>query len=144
LRHYSRCPVPGLYNLPRASRGQVKKLAALARALALHAPTKEAPAHDKANPFIAALLAAGAPDQEDIAYLWPCNVDAWNVWCDVQTQWLYAGMGSATGLNYAGVCAHLDELGLCGDERREVYAGVRAAERATLEARAERESAANP
>lgn len=33
--------------------------------------------------------------------------------------------------------AHMDEMGLCGDERRDIYDGVRAAERAHLEARAE-------
>lgn len=49
-------------------------------------------------------------------------------------------MGSATGLDYAGLRAHLDELGLCGDERRHIYNGIRAAERATLDARAEREA----
>ena len=85
---------------------------------------------------MAAVSAEPATD-EDIAYLWPCNVAAWNVWCDVQTQWRHAGMGSATGLDYAGVCAHLDEMGLHGDERRDTYAGIRAAERATLQARAE-------
>ena len=61
----------------------------------------------------------------------------WGVWCDVQTQWRYSGMGSATGLDYAAVRAHLDELGLCGSERTDTYAGIRAAERATLQARAE-------
>jgi len=68
-------------------------------------------------------------------------VAAWGVWCDVQTQWRYGGMGSATGLDYAGLRAHLDELGLCGDERRHIYNGIRAAEHATLEARAERAAA---
>lgn len=64
----------------------------------------------------------------------------WDVWCDVQTQWRH-GMSGATGLDYAGVRAHLDELGLVpGDERRDIYNGIRAAERATLEARAEREA----
>lgn len=90
---------------------------------------------------MAAIMAvtAAAPEPEDeTAYLWPCNVATWNVWCDVQTQWRHAGMGSATGLDYAGVRAHMDELGLLGDERRDTYAGIRAAECATLEARAER------
>jgi len=47
-------------------------------------------------------------------------------------------MGGPTGLDYAGVCTHLDELGLVGDERRDIYAGLRAAERASLEAWAEK------
>ena len=63
----------------------------------------------------------------------------WDVWCDVQTQWRH-GMAGRTGLDYAGVRAHLDELGLSGDERRDAYAGIRAAELAALDARAEREA----
>lgn len=80
-----------------------------------------------------AAMAADASLAEEPIYLWPCNVRAWGVWCELQTQWMYSGMGGATGLNYAGVRAHLDELGLCGDERRDIYAGIRSAERATLE-----------
>jgi len=86
------------------------------------------------------MVAAGdaASEPEEVAYLWPCNVDAWNVWCELQTQWNRAGMsGARSGLRYEGVRAHLDELGLCGDERREIYDGVRAAECATLDAQAE-------
>lgn len=76
------------------------------------------------------------PEPDELAYLWPCNVAAWGIWCDLQTQWLH-GMAGRTGLNYAGVRAHLDEIGLVGDERREVYACIRAAEVATLEVHAE-------
>lgn len=47
------------------------------------------------------------------------------------------GMGGLTGLDYAGVRAHLDEEGYAGEERKEIYAGIRAAERAVLEVRAE-------
>lgn len=93
---------------------------------------------------IMAVAAAAAEPEEDIAYLWPCNVAAWGVWCDVQTQWRYSGMGGATGLDYAGVCAHLDELALHGTERIDIYAGLRAAERATLQANAEREASEHP
>lgn len=129
--------------LPGTVWSAFKKLAALARALALQTTTPTEPTHaDKANPFIAAILAAqgdAEPEPDELAYLWPDNVAAWDVWCDVQTQWRH-GMSGATGLDYAGVRAHLDELGLTGDERKEVYEGIRAAERATLEARAEREA----
>lgn len=59
------------------------------------------------------------------------------MWCDVQTQWR-TGVAGATGLDYAGVRAWLDELGLPPDERRAAWAGIRACERATLEAHAER------
>lgn len=79
------------------------------------------------------------PEPDELAYLWPCNVATWNVWCDVQSQWRH-GMAGRTGLDYAGVRAHLDELGLAGDDRRFAYDGIRAAERATLDARAELEA----
>lgn len=64
--------------------------------------------------------------------MWPDNVGAWNHWNGVATQWR-TGMGGATGLDYTGVCAYLDEQGLPADERREVFAGIQACERATLE-----------
>lgn len=84
---------------------------------------------------MAAILAVSAASEpeEEVAYLWPCNVRAWGVWSDVQTQWRYAASGNSTGMDYAAVRAHMDELGLCGDERKEIYAGIRAAERARLE-----------
>lgn len=86
---------------------------------------------------IMAVTPAAPEPEDDTAYLWPCNVATWGVWVDVQTQWRHSGMGSVTGLDYAGVRAHLDELGLFGDERRDVYTGIRAAECAHLDARAE-------
>lgn len=46
-------------------------------------------------------------------------------------------MSGKTGLDYAGVRAYLDEIGLSGDERRTIFTGICAAERATLEAWAE-------
>lgn len=70
--------------------------------------------------------------------MWPCNVDAWRHWVDVQTQWR-AGMGGRTGLDYAGVRAYLDECGLQGLERLDVWNGIRAAEFATLDAYAEQQ-----
>ncbi len=86
------------------------------------------------------LAAASAAQPEEIVYLWPCNVPAWNAWCDVQSQWRH-GMGGPTGLCYASVLAHLGTLGLCPEDHRDIYAGIRAAELATLQARAEREAA---
>jgi hypothetical protein len=87
------------------------------------------------------LAAASAAQPEEIAYLWPCNVPAWNAWCEVQTQWRYSGMGGRTGLCYVSVLGHLGTLGLCSEDHRDVYAGIRAAERATLQAEAEQNAA---
>ena len=78
-------------------------------------------------------MAASAVEPDTVVYLWPDNVVAWGVWCDLQTQWAHSP-GGPSGLQYAGVRAHLDEMGFAGTERREIYAGVRAAERATLDA----------
>lgn len=41
-------------------------------------------------------------------------------------------MSGATGLDYAGVRAYLADLDLAADERREIFAAIRAAEHATL------------
>lgn len=70
------------------------------------------------------------PEAEPV-YLWPDNVLSWNCWQSVQTQWR-TGMGGATGLDYAGVRAYLDEMDL-GLERRDVFTGIQACERATLD-----------
>ena len=73
--------------------------------------------------------------EQAVAYLWPDCVRAWECWMGVQTQWR-VGMAGASGLDYAGVRAFLDEQDL-GDDRREVFAGIQACERATLEVWAE-------
>ena len=89
-----------------------------------------------------AALFGDAAQTADIAYLWPCNVSTWVHWNEVQTQWR-VGMGGATGLDYAGVRAYLDEQHFEGDERRDAFKGIRAAEGATLQAwgeKAKRES----
>lgn len=70
---------------------------------------------------------------DEVVWLWPCNVDAWRHWCAVQTQWRI-GMGGATGLDYAGVRAYLLDYTTARKQRVEVLDGIRAAERATLDA----------
>lgn len=94
---------------------------------------------DPNNAWTGAIAALGLLEQqpdEHVVYLWPDNVLAWRCWQGVQTQWR-VGMGGATGLDYAGVRAFLDEQQLSGDERREVFAGIQACEWATLEVWAE-------
>lgn len=47
-------------------------------------------------------------------------------------------MGGATGLDYGGVLAYLKVQRLRGKARREVFAGIQAAERGTLRGMAEK------
>lgn len=72
----------------------------------------------------------------EVVYLWPENLTAWRCWQGVQTQWR-VGMAGATGLDYAGVVAYLDEEQRRGRLRRRERAGVwtavRAAEAAVLQ-----------
>lgn len=81
-----------------------------------------------------------------MGYLWPCNVPTWTHWQAVQTQWRH-GTSGITGLDYAGVRAYLDEQDLEPPERRDIFAGLQAAESGTLEAvreQAELERKNNP
>ncbi|MCA3303793.1 MAG: DUF1799 domain-containing protein [Roseomonas sp.] len=60
-------------------------------------------------------------------------MQAWACWQGVQTQWR-TGKAGSTGLDYAGVRAHLDEQpDIEREARAEIWRGIQAAERATLE-----------
>lgn len=97
------------------------------------------------NPLVAAVLAASAQDalQDEEAWLWPCNVVAWNCWNGVQTQWNHGAAGGGKGLRYAGVRAYLDEHGYTGEQRADIFKGICAAERASLEVWAEQREKAS-
>lgn len=79
-------------------------------------------------------LPAPAGEQQ-VEYLWPENVTAWRCWQEMQTQWR-VGVAGATGLDYAGVVAYIDEQQRCRRLRRRdrasVWDGVRACEAAVL------------
>lgn len=66
-------------------------------------------------------------------------MQAWNCWQGCSTQWR-VGMAGPTGLDYAGVRAFLDEQDIEGgpEARRDIWRGIQAAERATLEVWADR------
>jgi hypothetical protein len=84
---------------------------------------------------IVAVASAGLESDsagENIVWLWPCNLESWAHWCEVQTQWQHGGMGGATGLNYAGVVAYLRESIQKRKPRAEVFECIRHAERASL------------
>jgi hypothetical protein len=128
--------------LHRRGGGAGKKLARLAGRLAAHEPP-QLPPDDDDSPVARAVRASVADQPVDVEYLWPDNVRTWECWMSVQTQWR-AGMAGATGLDYAGVRSALAIQGVRGAELREVFAGIQAAELATLSAwsakRAEREA----
>jgi hypothetical protein len=128
-------------HLPDRNRRKSKKLAALARAAAQsHETSSSKPPQQQAGgkwadalAGLAAVLPDSAQPQQQIAYLWPCNVHAWQCWQSVQTQWR-VGPGGATGLDYAGAMAHLQTAHqLRGKKLRNVWACITAAEAATLE-----------
>lgn len=86
---------------------------------------------------MAAVIAGGGDKAAQEVYLWPCNVRAWQCWCQIQSQWR-CGVAGREGLDYAGIRTYLDEAtDLCGDERREIFKSIQAAEFASLEAWAE-------
>lgn len=84
-------------------------------------------------------MGLGEPESgaRQVEYLWPDNLPAWSAWCAVQTQWRI-GPAGPTGLDYAGVAAWLQLQEPDAERRREQFAGVRAAEAATLDVWSER------
>lgn len=85
------------------------------------------------------LLGQGGPGEEPVQteYLWPCNVKHWRLWNEVRTQWRM-GANGATGLDYAGVRAHLEVAHrLTGKPMQKAWAAMRACEEGTLQAWAE-------
>ena len=95
---------------------------------------------------MSALFGGALESAHETAYLWPCNVGTWRHWNEVQTEWRSNGTGQ-TWLDYSGVRAYLDESGLCGDERKDTFNGIRAADMATRAVwaqQAKERAAANP
>lgn len=72
--------------------------------------------------------------ESETFWLWPENAAVFTAWQELQTQWR-VGMGGATGMDYAGVRAYLDECGPGpSEERRALFASLRACEHACLRA----------
>ena len=76
--------------------------------------------------------APGGPVRTE--YLWPCNVKHWALWCELSTQWRF-GPSGPTGIDYAGVRAHLEVAHqLRGRSMRCAWEAVRACEIGALRA----------
>ncbi len=100
---------------------------------------------------LAQLSAAGVFDAQadgeaegEPVYLWPECVEEWAHWQHLQTQWR-VGMAGATGLDYQGVRAYFDEVGIePGEARRELFACIQACEFACLEVWADQRATTPP
>lgn len=129
-------------------RGQSKKLAQVARIQArgqLHIPTQGEDPDDTteideaAAAFGLQIVTQDDDDggdkpepQRDLCYLWPENVDTFNIWCKLQTQWR-VGMSGASGLDYTAVAAYLrDVVGVKKKDLPERFEEIRAMEVAAL------------
>lgn len=138
--------LPGLLRRLRRQ-GQGKKLTEAARLLArgeLDVTTDhDAEPHDDVDQALAAFglrLADDAPQRERVFYLWPENLRAFNAWMRVQTQWRVGGMGTPTGLDYAGVEACIRMARLAPPRRvRSLLAELQVMERSTLATWAEQQ-----
>lgn len=67
--------------------------------------------------------------------VWEEHADAYISFVELSTQWQVAGMGGATGLNYASILPALDRMhrGKTEEERDAIFAGIRLIERGALE-----------
>jgi len=86
---------------------------------------------------VAARAAAYAPE----FHCWPEHVPALELWGVIGTQWMYSGMGGATGLNYAGVEAAMRLHGVPRADRAQRFEELRIMERAALSEWARRDKA---
>lgn len=135
--------------LHQRNRREGKKLAQVARLWArglLHIPTQGA-GNDPQTEFDDALAAFSLVEEpgegctsktDEPCYLWPCNIRAFNVWMEIQTQWRTSsdmGGSTRTGLDYAGVTAWLrTQPGLRPRARKELMQCLHAMEVAALNA----------
>lgn len=90
--------------------------------------------HSEINAALAAVgLVAepGALRDEDEFYLWPCNLETFQLWLSVQTQWRISD-GHCTGLDYQGVQVCLIYQ-VRKKDRAVTLAMVQAMERAALD-----------
>lgn len=120
-----------------------KKLAKVARLWALNQlnikgdhETSEATLEKSASNF--GLQIVDEPDDqeqqeaEQTFHLWPCNVEVYNIWCQIQTQW-NVSMEGRTGLRYESVHSYLrNVLQIKQAKATEIFRGLQAMEQSAL------------
>lgn len=70
--------------------------------------------------------------EESTAWVWPCNVQAVNLFVAIGTQWL-VGPGGPYGLNYAVLYQKLDRMGVSPEMAERLEEDIRILEDAALE-----------
>lgn len=97
---------------------------------------RAAPEQDKANPFLAAVIAQGA---EQIVEVWPENWRAFSLFTRLRTQW-NAGMGGPIGLRYESLYPLLDREAEDEQDWCDLFDDIRDIESAALAAINNREA----
>lgn len=78
------------------------------------------------------LVAEEPLEVEETFALWPDCVETFSLFRALQTQWRAAGMGGATGLDYAGVESYMRIRQIPKKRRPELMDGLQTMEIATL------------
>ena len=91
---------------------------------------RAAPEQDKANPFLAAVIAQGA---EQIIEVWPENWQAFALFFRLKTQW-QAGFNGPVGLRYEALYPLLDREAESAEEWDSLFDDVREIEAGALQA----------
>lgn len=74
------------------------------------------------------VVGTGEPDEVEV---WPDNCLTVQVFSGMLSQW-NVGMSGVIGLRYEALPFVLELYGVCGEQRREVYDGLREMERAAV------------
>lgn len=69
---------------------------------------------------------------ESVAWVWPCNVPAVNLFVELSTQWR-VGPGGPYGLDYSVLYQALDRMNISPDESRKLIDDIRILEDSALE-----------
>lgn len=83
------------------------------------------------------LKAEGSVIVEEDFFLWPENIEVFNFWRSVQSQWIYE-MGYRTGLNYGSVQICINHWPCKKKKRSELFLMTQAMEHGVLQALSEK------
>lgn len=71
---------------------------------------------------------------EEVVEIWPENVQAYNLFAALRTQWRSAGMAGVLGLDYTPLFHKMDRMSLTDEEYLDLEDDIRAMECAALSA----------